>query len=111
MSWGYGVAITPLHTLMLYNAVANNGEMVKPRFIKELRKENRVKQTFSKEIVNPKIASPETIKQMKKMMENVVVKGTADNIYSPYFSMAGKTGLQKNTLIKKQLLPMGIRFL
>ena len=107
MSWGYGVAVTPLHTLMLYNAVANNGEMIKPRFIKELRKENRVKQTFSKEIVSPKIASPETIKQMKKMMENVVVKGTADNIYSPYFSMAGKTGTAKKYIDKKTVTPDG----
>lgn len=95
MSWGYGVAITPMQTLMLYNAVANNGEMVKPRFIKELRKENRVEKVFEKEVVNKQIASPETIKQLKKIMENVVVKGTADNIYSPNFSMAGKTGTAK----------------
>tara|TARA_R110002073_G_scaffold89852_6_gene212532 strand:+ start:48328 stop:50289 length:1962 start_codon:yes stop_codon:yes gene_type:complete len=95
MSWGYGVAITPMQTLMLYNAVANNGEMVKPRFIKELRKENRVEKVFGKEVVNKQIASPEAIKQLKKIMENVVVKGTADNIYSPNFSMAGKTGTAK----------------
>lgn len=100
MSWGYSIAITPLHILTLYNAVANNGVMVKPRFIKELRKENRVKKTFQKEIINPQIASIETIKKLKKVMENVVVKGTASNIYSPNFSMAGKTGTAKKYIGK-----------
>ena len=95
MSWGYSIAVTPLQTLMLYNAVANNGEMVKPRFIKELRKENRIKKSFQKEVVNPQIATPETIKKLKKVLENVVEKGTANNIYSSNFSMAGKTGTAK----------------
>lgn len=95
MSWGYGISITPLQTLTLYNAVANNGEMVKPRFIKELKKEDRSVEVFKKEIMNPQIASPETIKKLKKIMEDVVIKGTADNIYSSNFSMAGKTGTAK----------------
>ncbi len=100
MSWGYGIAITPLQTLTLYNAVANDGEMVKPRFIKELRRENRTVKVFEKEVLNKQIASPETIRQLKKIMENVVVKGTADNIYSPNFSMAGKTGTAKKYVPK-----------
>jgi len=95
MSWGYSIAVTPLQTLMLYNAVANNGEMVKPRFIKELRKENRIKKSFKKEVINPQIATSETIKKLKKVLENVVEKGTANNIYSSNFSMAGKTGTAK----------------
>jgi len=107
MSWGYSVRVTPLQTLMLYNAVANDGEMVKPRFIKELRKENRIEKTFEKEVVNPQIASPETIAQMKKIMENVVIKGTADNIYSPDFSMAGKTGTAKKYLFKERITRQG----
>jgi cell division protein FtsI (penicillin-binding protein 3) len=95
MSWGYSIAVTPLQTLMFYNAVANNGEMVKPRFIKELRRENRIKKSFQKEIVNPQIAKPETIRKLKKVLENVVKKGTATTIYSSNFSMAGKTGTAK----------------
>ena len=95
MAWGYGVSITPLQTLMLYNAVANNGIMVKPRFIRELRREDKVERTFKKEVLNNKIASQETILKLRKVMENVVVKGTANNIYSPNFSMAGKTGTAK----------------
>jgi cell division protein FtsI (penicillin-binding protein 3) len=106
MSWGYSVQVTPLQTLMLYNAVANNGEMVKPRFIKELRKENQVVEVFEKEVINPQIVSPETINQMKKIMENVVIRGTADNIYSPDFSMAGKTGTAKK-YVGRHITPKG----
>lgn len=95
MSWGYGVAITPLQTLTLYNAVANDGVMVKPRFIKEIRRQNKVEQVFEKEILNPKIASEQTLRKIKKVMENVVIKGTADNIRLSSFSMAGKTGTAK----------------
>lgn len=100
MSWGYGVSITPLQTLTLYNAVANNGVMIKPRFIREVRRQNKTEKIFDKEILNPKIASDETIKKMKKIMENVVIKGTADNIYSSNFSMAGKTGTAKKFVAK-----------
>ena len=95
MSWGYGISVTPMQTLMFYNAVANNGVMVKPRFVKELRREDKAEKVFETEIINPKIASQETLSKIKKVMENVVVKGTADNIYSPNFSMAGKTGTAK----------------
>lgn len=95
MSWGYGVSVTAMQTLMFYNAVANDGVMVKPRFIKELRREDKTEKIFETEIVNPKIASEETLKKIRKVMENVVIKGTADNIYSPNFSMAGKTGTAK----------------
>jgi len=95
MSWGYGISITPMQTLMFYNAVANNGIMVKPHFVRELRRQNKTVKVFNTEIVNPKIASDETLKKLKKVMQNVVVKGTAHNIYSPNFSMAGKTGTAK----------------
>ena len=81
MSWGYGVSVTPMQTLMFYNAVANNGVMVKPRFVKELRKQDKAEKVFKTEVVNPKIASEETLKKVRKVMENVVVKGTAENIY------------------------------
>jgi len=95
MSWGYGVSVTPMQILMFYNAVANNGVMVKPMFIKELRRQDKTEKVFETEIVNSKIASEETLKKVRKVMENVVVKGTAKNIYSPNFSMAGKTGTAK----------------
>lgn len=95
MAWGYGVSLTPLQILTFYNAVANNGEMVKPRFIKELRMGNKVEKTFDKEVLRNKIASQITINKVKKVLENAVKRGTAKNIYSPNFSMAGKTGTAK----------------
>lgn len=95
MAWGYGVSMTPLQMLTFYNAVANDGEMVKPRFIKELRVQNKTEKVFDKVILKKKIASQTTIDKVRKVMENVVIKGTADNIYSPNFSMAGKTGTAK----------------
>ena len=95
MSWGYGISVTPMQTLMFYNAVANNGVMVKPRFVKELRRQDKTVKTFTTEVVNPKIASDETLRKVRKVMENVVIRGTASNIYSPNFSMAGKTGTAK----------------
>jgi cell division protein FtsI (penicillin-binding protein 3) len=95
MAWGYGVSVTPMQTLMFYNAVANNGVMVKPRFVKELRRQDKTEEMFETEVLNSQIASEETLKKIRKVMENVVVKGTAKNIYSPNFSMAGKTGTAK----------------
>lgn len=92
MAYGYGLHITPLQTLTFYNAIANNGEMVKPRFIKEIKIANEVVQKFDKEVINPKICSQETIKKLQVILENTVKRGTAKNIYSPEFSMAGKTG-------------------
>jgi len=92
MAYGYGVSFTPLQTLTFYNAIANNGEMIKPRFVKEIRTQSNVIAKFEKEVINPKICSDETIDKVKDMMLNVVKRGTADNIYDENFSMAGKTG-------------------
>lgn len=92
MAYGYGVSLTPLQTLTFYNAIANNGEMVKPKFVKEIRTQSNSISNFDREVINPKICSQETINKVKVMMENVVKRGTAENIYDPNFSMAGKTG-------------------
>ena len=94
MSHGYGVQLTPLQTLTFYNAIANNGVMVKPRFVKEVRNQNNEKANkyFEPEIIDKHICSPQTVKQAKEMLRNVVVRGTAKNIYSKDFPMAGKTG-------------------
>lgn len=92
MAYGYGILVTPLQTLTLYNAVANNGEMVKPHFVKEIRDVNNTLQTFEKEVINPQIVKPEVIKKMQAVMKNVVIRGSGKRLYSPDFSMAGKTG-------------------
>lgn len=92
MAFGYGVEITPLQTLTLYNAIANNGEMVKPQFVSEIKEWNKTIKKFDKQVINPKICSDETIKKLKAILKNVVKIGTAKSIYSSDFSMAGKTG-------------------
>jgi cell division protein FtsI (penicillin-binding protein 3) len=92
MAFGYGVAITPLQTLTLYNAVANNGEMVKPQFVTEIKEWNKSIKKYDKQVINPKICSDATIKKLKALLENVVKHGTGSKLYSKEFSMAGKTG-------------------
>ena len=92
MAFGYGVHITPLQTLAFYNAVANDGEMVKPQFVSEIKEWNRTIKKYDKEVLNPKICSKETIVKLKAVLANVVKKGTGSKLFSKDFSMAGKTG-------------------
>ena len=92
MSFGYGVSLTPLQTLVFYNAVANNGIKIKPRFIKEVRSQNKLVESFEKPVVLGSVCSKKTALKVKKMMENTVKQGTASNIFSENYSMAGKTG-------------------
>lgn len=92
MAYGYGVSVTPLQTLALYNAIANNGKMIKPKFVTEIKEWNKTIKQYNTEVINPKICSDETIKKVKAVLENVVKRGTASKLYSKDFSMAGKTG-------------------
>lgn len=92
MAYGYGVSVTPLQTLALYNAIANNGEMVKPIFVSEIKEWNKTIKKYNKQVINPRICSEETVKKVKAVLENVVKKGTGSKLYSKDFSMAGKTG-------------------
>ena len=92
IAFGYGLEVTPMQTLTLYNAIANNGEMLKPQFVSEIKEWNKTIKKFEKQVINPKICSDATISKLKAVMENVVKRGTAKSIYSKDFSMAGKTG-------------------
>ncbi len=94
MAYGYGVSFTPLQTLAFYNAIANDGEMVRPQFLKEVKEFDKVIVPFKKEVINSQICSKETVAIMKQLLINVVEKkhGTGHRLYSPNFSMAGKTG-------------------
>ena len=92
MAFGYGVSLTPLQQLTLYNAVANNGEMVKPYFVSEIKEFDQTIEKFEKTVLNPQIASPEVIKKVQAILKNTVKQGTGRKLYSPNFSMAGKTG-------------------
>lgn len=92
LSFGYGVTLTPLQTLAFYNAIANDGIMVKPRLIKAVRDRNKVIKKMDQPVVKNSICSKETARKMQTIMSNTVKRGTASGIYSPKFSMAGKTG-------------------
>jgi len=91
MSIGYEMKLTPLQILTFYAAVANEGKMMKPYLVKEIRDNSNVIEVFKPEVINNKIAKKETISVVKKMLEKVVDSGTASNIKS-YYSIAGKTG-------------------
>lgn len=92
MAFGYGVSLTPLQTLTFYNAVANNGKMVKPQIVSEIRQWDKTIKKYNTIVMNPKICSTETILKLKAVLQNVVKKGTGKGLYSKEFSMAGKTG-------------------
>lgn len=103
MAYGYEVSMTPLQTLTFYNAIANDGEMVKPRLIKEVKEFNRSILQFEKEVINPSICSKETATKVRRILKNVVEKkhGTGHKLYSPNFSMAGKTGTAQKNYVSK----------
>jgi cell division protein FtsI (penicillin-binding protein 3) len=92
MSYGYESKMTPLHILTFYNAVANNGKMVKPYIVKEIRDKGALEKRFKTEVINSQIASKETIGKAQKMLEGVCENGTGKAINSEFFKIAGKTG-------------------
>jgi cell division protein FtsI (penicillin-binding protein 3) len=92
MAFGYGVSLTPLQTLTFYNAVANDGKMVKPQMVSEIKQWDKTIKKYNTVVLNPKVCSKETILKLKAVLQNVVKKGTGKALYSKDFSMAGKTG-------------------
>lgn len=92
ISRGYEVSLTPLQILTFYNAVANDGVMVKPRFVKEVRKHGKLERVFHTEVINPSICSKSTLKKARQMLEGVVENGTASNLKASSLKIAGKTG-------------------
>jgi cell division protein FtsI (penicillin-binding protein 3) len=92
MAYGYGFEISPLHTLALYNAVANDGKMIKPIFVTSVSKADQVKQEFETEVLVNKICSNKTLNQLKLLLEGVVEDGTAKNLKHADYRIAGKTG-------------------
>lgn len=92
MSFGYGVSLTSLQTLTFYNAIANDGVKVKPRFIKQVRDKNTLINSYADPIIEGSICSKETAYQLQDLMKKVVENGTGSNIKTSNFTMAGKTG-------------------
>ncbi len=92
MSIGYELKITPLQLLTFYNAVANDGVMVKPMFVKEIREGGRSVEKFDREIINRSICSKSSIKKAHEILEGVVTDGTAEILKNSAYKIAGKTG-------------------
>ncbi len=92
MSIGYEVRQTPLQILSFYNAVANDGEMVKPRFVNSIRKKGKVLDRKKPIVIDGSICSRSTIEKAQKLLEGVVEQGTATNLKKANFDVAGKTG-------------------
>lgn len=89
---GYEVKVSPLQMLALYNAIANNGKMIQPMFVTKVFKGNKVIENFPTVTLSEKICSDKTLTTLQKMLEGVVERGTARDILSPDYRIAGKTG-------------------
>lgn len=93
MAYGYEEKLTPLQMLTFYNAVANNGKMIAPVFVKEIRRLNNTVEQFQARVINPKICSDETLSKVRGMLEGVVQEGTGKTyVKNPLYTVAGKTG-------------------
>ena len=95
MSIGYEVKLTPLQTLAFYNGVANEGVLMKPQFVKYIKKGVELEKEFEPIVLNSSLCSDETLGDLKELLEGVVERGTAKNIKARGFKIAGKTGTSK----------------
>lgn len=92
MAYGYELLLTPLQTLTLYNGVANDGKLIAPLFVKEIRHLGNTVERFEARVINKQMASKEAIAKMKGMLEAVMREGTGKRLTSPLYTAAGKTG-------------------
>lgn len=99
MAYGYALRLSPLKTLSFYNAVANNGKMVRPKFVRELRQYGQTLRSYPTEVMVSSIGSDEVIRQVQEAMRGVVDEGTARYILkNPYYKVAAKTGTAQISL-------------
>ncbi|RYG49456.1 MAG: penicillin-binding protein 2, partial [Chitinophagaceae bacterium] len=93
MSFGYAVQVSPLHTLTLYNAIANNGKMMKPYLVSSIRQDGIMIKQFEPTVMEESIGRPEVIEAAKRSMEAVISEGTGKPVFKDMpFPIAGKTG-------------------
>ena len=92
MSIGYETQIAPINTLTFYNAIANNGKMMRPRFVKKVMKNGETVMEFAPEVIKERIAKPQAIQTMQTILEHVVSQGLGRKAGSRLFKVAGKTG-------------------
>ncbi len=103
ISHGYESRITPLQILNFYSAVVNNGKMMRPMFVKEIRKRGSAIKIFEPEVINPSICSQASVDKAKKMMEAVVLNGTGKGLKGSSYTIAGKTGTAQMGLVNGKM--------
>ena len=92
-SFGYAIEVSPLHTLMLYNAVANNGKLMKPYLVNTIKSNGVTIKEFEPEVLEEELCKPEVIRAARECMEAVATEGTAKDVFKDFpFPVAGKTG-------------------
>ena len=92
MSIGYETQIPPISTLAFYNAIANNGRMVRPRFVKAVKDNGQIIQEFPVEVIKEQICSPRTLRDIRTILEKVVSEGLGRRAGNKRFKVSGKTG-------------------
>ena len=92
MSIGYETQVPPISTLTFYNTIANNGKMMRPRFVSKVVKNGETIMEFPPEVMRPQIAKEKSIKELQTILEQVVSVGLGKRAGSPNFKVAGKTG-------------------
>lgn len=92
MSIGYETQVPPISTLTFYNAIANNGKMMQPRFVKQVVKNGEVLIDFPPKVLRSQICKPKTLGEIQTILEHVVSQGIGKKAGSPSFKIAGKTG-------------------
>ncbi|MBI5856136.1 MAG: transpeptidase family protein [Sphingobacteriales bacterium] len=93
MSFGYGIQVSPLHTLTLYNTIANDGKMVKPYLVNSIQKDGIVIKQFQPTVLDERICKTSVVNDARASMRMVVTEGTARKVFAGMpFAIAGKTG-------------------
>lgn len=92
MGYGYGLKLTPMHLAMVYNAIANNGKLMKPYLVKEIKEYGKTIQHFESVVLNDKAVSQNAVEDIKEAMYAVVDRGTGKKLQNPYYKICGKTG-------------------
>jgi cell division protein FtsI (penicillin-binding protein 3) len=110
MSIGYVATVPPIYTLAIYNAIANNGKLVRPFFVKGFSRDGQLLQTFGTKVVKEKICSEETLRKIRVMLDSVITSGTGKPIRNDVVSVAGKTGTAQLNYGKGQDLSHQVSF-
>lgn len=95
ISYGYEIQLSPLHLLTFYNAIANDGKMMKPMFVEAIAENGTIQKKFSPQVIKHSICSNTTLKKLQDLLKGVVENGTANSIRTSRYTMAGKTGTAK----------------